>query len=369
LGLHDPYGFGTINFDAADMGSAGDPMEGSEPLVCRRCQATCDLVYDYDLELESGAYPVRWFRCPRCREEYLVASELLRPEEPQDLAEAPLGPHRFVALAHATVGEPGDESGGRSMGALVATALEEDFVDAVFLPDFGTDRTVRVITEPEEAEGLRRSWATAWRSIAVNANLVANLDVLIELERFARQDGGAHPRVAVVGRPCHVYSARRANLERLAPGYTVPITIGLFCYGNVAPSGSLALRFERITGVHPAQIRGMTAQDGNVRVVSADRKTVNVPLEEFASFLHKSCLKCVEFTVPWADVSLGESPRFEGFDVVLARTAAGEALLHRALDTGRLRAWTPAWVSGGEEIARILTDLTELKRELAQLSR
>ena len=343
-------------------------MEGTDPLVCRRCNAQCAVRYDYDLELESGTYPVRWFRCPVCSEEYLRAPDLLLPEDTKDTGEPGLGPYRKVALCHAGAADGIEDPGGRSVGALVATALAEAMVDAVLLPDFGFGRAGRVVTDPEEATGLRRAWSTSARSMPVNARLGANLDFLVELERFGREDRGAHPRIAVAGRPCQVYAARHANLARIAPAYKVPLTIGLFCYGNVSPSGSPALRFEELTGVAPAQIRGMAAADGKVRVASADGHTVEVPLREFESFLHKSCMKCVDFTAPFADLSLGEDPRINGFDIALVRTMAGERLWARALETGRLRTWSPPWMEGGGDSVRILSDLTRLKRDLAQMT-
>ncbi len=341
-------------------------MEGDESFICRRCDRPCDLRYEYTLEIESGSYPIRWFRCPSCRGEYLYSPELLATDNPW---EPGIGQYREVSLCHATAKDESDEPGGRSVAPLVATALAEHFVDAVLLPDYGKDRSLRVVTEPQDATSLRGPWSAPSRKISVSAGAAANLDFLLALERFARHDGGQHSRIAVVGRPCHVYVARRAHLEKIAPGYAVEFALGLFCYGNISPFGSPALQFQKLTGLEPSQIRGMTVAEGKVRVVSADRQAVEVPLREFMSLLHTWCLKCVDFTVPWADLSVGESPQIEGFDVVLVRTDRGERLFRAARETGRLRAWSPPWMAHERDSLRILSDLTSVKRELQQLLR
>ena len=340
-------------------------MSGNERFVCRRCGRPCESRYEYELELQSGVYGVAWFRCPDCGEEYLHAPDLLRAEGIREPDSPPLGSYRKASLCHATTSEGASElPGGRSLPALVATALAEGFADAVLLPDYGSGGRIRVVTDTEDALTIRHGWSTRSRSISVNAGRVANLDFLMDLEAFAREDGGAHPGIVVAGRPCHVFAARHANLDRIAPGYEVRLTIGLFCYGNISP-GAAAGRFEKLTGVPPAEIRGMTAASGKVRVMSADRSVVEVPLEGFSSFLHKSCLRCVDFTVPWADLSVGEDPLIGGFDVALVRTDAGERLFERATKSGRLRTWSPPWMEGDRDSLRILSDLTALKRELA----
>jgi len=342
--------------------------EGTPP-VCRRCGSSCEPLYEYELELESGSYPLKWFSCPGCGGEYLHAADLVTLEDVPMPATSDVGGYRKAALCHEITREGGDEPGGRSVGPLVATALEEDLIDAALLPDYGRGRELRVVTEPDEANGLRRAWAIPSRPFSVNAALSVSLDFLVGLERFAQSDGAAHPRLAVIGRPCHVYAARQANLAQIAPGYEIPLLIGLFCYGNVAPYGSSANRFEELTGLAPGEIRGMTVAEGNMRIAGADRHVVEVPLREFAFLLHPTCLKCVDFTVPWADLSLGEDPRIAGFDLVLVRSALGEDVFERAVGTGRLRAWSPPWMTGDEDSLHLLANLAAVKQDLAEVLR
>ena len=344
-------------------------MSLEQPFLCIRCKRDCDLRYEYALELESGTYAIQWYRCPSCRGEYLHSPELLKGEEAPLEEGAGVGPVRRVALCHVTTVRDSEDLGGGTLAPLLAAALSEDFVDAALLPDYGVEGAMGIISDPEEAIRLHRTWSSRARSFAVNAGLPANFDFLLNLEKFARTDRGEHPRIAVAGRPCHVYAGRHANFDKFAPGYTVDLSIGLFCYGNVSPAGSPALRFEKVTGLTPQEIRGMTAVGNVVRVEGADHHVVEVPLEEFSSFLHRSCLKCVDFTVPWADLSLGESPQVEGFDVVLTRSPTGDRLFEAALRTGRLRAWSPPWMAEGGDSLRILNDLTAVKRELTQIVR
>ncbi|HKZ23700.1 MAG TPA: Coenzyme F420 hydrogenase/dehydrogenase, beta subunit C-terminal domain [Thermoplasmata archaeon] len=344
-------------------------MEGREPFICGQCGVECDLRFTYDLELESGVYAIEWFHCPVCRGDFLNSPELLTGEELITPSPDAVGPAREAVLCHGTQVKDSAEPGGHSLEPLIETVLADGFADAAILPDYGRQAGALIVTDPEEVGELRRAWATRGRSFFVNAGLEANFDFLLELERFARQDGGNHPRIAVAGKPCHVYAARRANMERIAPGYEVRLALGLFCYGNVQPLGSTAMRFRELTGLSPTEIRGITATAGLVRVVGSDRRTIELPLSDFASFLHRSCLKCVDFTVPWADMSLGESPQIEGFDVAIVRTEAGEKLFHRALDTGRLRVWSPPWMTPEGDIPKILADLTAVKRAVATLDR
>jgi len=342
-------------------------MAQEEVFRCNRCNRECDLRYEYELDLDSGSYPIRWYRCPSCRREYLHSPELLKGEEAP--VNEGVGLVRRVALCHATGVRDPDEAGGGTLAPLIATALAEQFVDVALLPDYGVEGAMGIISDPEEAVRLHRSWSSRARSFAVNVGLPANFDFLLNLEKFARTDRGQHRRLAVVGRPCHVYAGRHANFDKFAPGYSVDLSIGLFCYGNVSPAGSPALRFEKVTGMTPQEIRGMTASGSVVRVEGANRQVVEVPLAEFSSFLHRSCLNCADFTVPWADVSVGESPQVEGFDIVLPRTSIGERLFDATLKTGSVRAWSPPWMAEGGETLRILTDLTAVKRELTQIER
>src|SRR3972149_684229 len=181
---------------------------------------------------------------------------------------SPIGTFRRIATLTSRDREFRHRGGEKPGVALLWYLLEEDMADVVFLAHHS-------VTEEPIMAFKKRDLFEAWqirmgggRAITTGGGLRATLLTLTQLRNFVEADRGLHPRIAVMGRPCQIYTIRKLLWDRFAPGYELAFALGPFCYGNFAPVGWGGQKLGGVLGLDPGEIRQVRVPEGTLDFVS-----------------------------------------------------------------------------------------------------
>jgi coenzyme F420 hydrogenase subunit beta len=292
-------------------------------------------------------------------------------DNPHNPAEPLWGPQRFTGVGHATDGALRHHaSSGGMISALVAHALERGLVDFVVQVRADPDRPTANITSISTSAA--DIFAAAGSRYAASSPLAGLEDWLARAE----QVGG---RFAFVGKPCDVSALRARARSDARVRARVPLMVAFFCAGipsaravgrildrlDVAADDVAAFRF-RGDG-WPGRCTA-TLKDGSTRSMGYDDSWGQILAKEI-QFRCKICADAVggAADIACADAWYGDErgyPSFEeqdGRSLVMARTAAGIALLDQARAAGRV-VTEPVAVS---EIRAMQPSQARRKRQIA----
>jgi len=321
---------------------------------CGACVASCPVeVLDYDHEAYTPKIVGKCVGCGICSS-VCPRYELDLPEleraffgrerEPDE----EFGVHRSILVARAA-----DErvravaQDGGTVSALAITALESGLARGVLLS--GLEEGEPWKPKPVIAKDPETVLACAGTRYSYSPN-----DLLLkELSEL--------PSSALVGTPCHVLAARRAQaLPVYGLDMTLKLIIGLFCMESFDYKGFVHEFLPKVCGVGPEAIKKVNIKKGRFVIDLADGSTKEVPLEEAKDFVRAGCRICPDFSSELADVSVG-SVGLEGWNLVIIRSAAGEEAVREAIRRGHLEVREP-----DERALKVLRKLSRLKRRKAE---
>jgi len=308
--------------------------------ACVACGSTVEPTEEYGLDIAGREVTFVATRCPSCANEYVNAPEILRPDKELMEAYRPsasaLGSFRRVLTLTSRDREFRHRVGDKVAGTLLWYLLEEDMADVVFLAHLSvTEEPVMAFKKKDlfEAWQIRMG---AGRAITTGGGLRANLATLTQLKTFVETDRGLHPRIAVMGRPCQVYTMRKLLWERFASGYELAFALGTFCYGNFAPAGWGGKKLTELLGFDPSEIRQVRFLGDEMEFVSGRGVTRKVPQGNIAGLVNANCLQCYDFSVKFSDISVGHIGGEELFEAAVVRTELGDQVLEQAINDGFL---------------------------------
>jgi len=340
---------------------------------CVQCGSACEPIEDYSLDLAGREVVFTATRCPSCRSEYVNAPEILRPDvelfDAFQPAASSLGTYRRVVSLTSRDREFRHRTGDKVAGTLLWYLLEEDMADAVFLAHQSvTEEPVMAFTKKDlfDAWQIRMG---AGRAVVTGNGLRANLLTLTQLKRFAEMDRGLHPRIAVMGRPCQMYTLRKLSWDKYVPGYEFAFGLGTFCYGNFAPGAWGGQKLRDILGFDPGDIRQVGYVGEELEFTPSEGNSRKVAQEDVAGLVNANCLQCYDFTAKFSDLSVGHVGREEPFEAVLVRSERGETAVGQAVHDGFLAPSSQLYgkVDVSEEEQRTLSYLNAMvgiKKEL-----
>ncbi len=347
--------------------------ESKSEVTCANCGTPCERIDEYALDIAGEEVSFYADRCPGCGSEFVNAPKILRPDaemikefQPE---KSPLGSYNRVLNLSSRDRELRQRPGYRVAGTLLWYLLEEDIADVVFLAHQSvTDEPVMAYTKKD----LYRAWQLrmgAGRAVVTGNGLRANLLTLTQLKRFAEADGGLHPRIAVMGRPCQVYTMRKLLWDKFAPGYELVFGMGTFCYGNFSPGAWGGQKLREILGFDPADIRQVGYVGEQLEFTPAEGEPKTVGQDDVAGLVNANCLQCYDFTARFSDVSVGHVGSEELFEAVIVRTEKGGVVVDQAIRDGFLAASTQLYGKADvtEEEQRTLAYLNAMvgiKKEL-----
>ncbi len=342
--------------------------------ICANCGNPTEKIEEYPVDIAGREVVFVAERCTKCGNEYVNAPAAMLPDGPLvsefEPKSTPIGKYRRVVTATTRDPDFRHNPGDKVAATLLWYLLDKKLADAVLLLHHSTSEEPVVATKKEE---LAKAWQIrmgAGRAIATGSGLRTNLLTLAQLKNFAERDGGKHPRVAVMGRPCQIYTMRKLKWEEYVPGYRLAFALGTFCYGNFAPAGWGARHLRELLGFDPAEIRSVKFGD-ELLFESARGVVVKLPPAQVAGLVNANRLQCYDFSVTFSDVSVGHVGGEEFFEAALLRTALGERVFDGAVRDGYLATSDVVYGKEGaaaeeKQVVMFLATMADVKRQLTQ---
>ncbi|WP_027364218.1 Coenzyme F420 hydrogenase/dehydrogenase, beta subunit C-terminal domain [Desulfotruncus alcoholivorax] len=226
-----------------------------------------------------------------------------------------LGVMQGIYIARAVQDRASGAQYGGVASALAALALEQGMVSAMVLTGGDVLNPYPVLARSaDEARACAGSKYTG----------VPTLEIL----NRAIREGLDHP--GVVGRPCQVLAARKAEHSPL-PGTqfnqagSFGLVLGLFCFWALDPKF-----YQFLTNKVKDKIIKMDIPvEGPV--IEAESGTYRWQVEDLRPYIKKSCNLCLDSTSEWADIAVGSTEYDPAWNTVLARSDKGRELLDLAL--------------------------------------
>ncbi|HYM40635.1 MAG TPA: Coenzyme F420 hydrogenase/dehydrogenase, beta subunit C-terminal domain [Thermoplasmata archaeon] len=304
------------------------------------CGGTLQRIDEYALDIAGQEVLFYADRCQSCGNEFVNAPKILRPDSEMIREFQPdkslLGSYYRVLNLSSRDREFRQHPGYRVAGTLLWYLLEEDMADVVFLAHQSvTEEPVMAFTKKD----LYRAWQLrmgAGRAVVTGSGLRANLLTLTQLKRFTEADRGLHPRIAVMGRPCQIYTVRKLLWDQFAPGYELAFGTGTFCYGNFSPGAWGGQKLREILGFDPGDIRQVGYVGEELEFTPSEGESKKVSQDEVAGLVNANCLQCYDFTARFSDVSVGHVGNEELFEAVIVRTEKGGVVVDQAMRDGFL---------------------------------
>ena len=348
--------------------------EALPPAACANCGYPTERAEEYSVDIAGREVRFVADRCPNCGNEYVNAPEILLPDRPLLSAfepkATPIGTYRRVTSA--TSRDPGfrAQPGDKVAATLLWYLLEKKLADVVILAHHSTSEEPVVATTKEE---LSKAWQIRMgpgRAIATGSGLRTNLLTLAQLKAFAERDRGAHPRVAVMGRPCQIYTVRKLLWGEYVPGYELAFALGTFCYGNFAPAAWGARHLRDLLGFDPTEIRSVVFGE-ELQFTSVRGAVKRVPVADVAGLVNANCLQCYDFSVSFSDVSVGHIGGDEMLEAAILRTDLGQRVFDGAVRDGYLATSEAIYGkmdSAAEEqrVVKFLSMMVDVKRQLTR---
>jgi len=304
--------------------------------TCVSCGGQLERVDELTLDIAGQDVPFYTDRCGVCLSEFVTAPDIFRDDAEllnQFRTRGPIGsPRRILSLTSRERGTR-PPPGSRVAATLLGHMLEHDMADVVFLAHQGVAEEPVVAFTKRDLVRVGEIRTGKSRAIFTGSQRRSNLLTLAQLRRFTEQDRGAHPRIAVMGRPCQIYTARKLLWDRYAPGYELAFALGLFCYGNFNPAwGGATLR--RLLGFDPVEIRRVEFIGEQLRFTSSNGTQAMVGQDSVAGLVNPNCLGCEDFAASFSDVSVGLVGSDDASETAIVRTELGERLVEATIRDG-----------------------------------
>lgn len=274
--------------------------------------------------------------CPGYSTDFSHPNLEIYGKEPEDTL---LGNYIGCYLAHATDHEVRyNSASGGLVTSLLIFALEQGLIDGALVTRMKRDNPL----EPESFIARTKEdilEASKSKYCPVPANVV--------LKEILKEEG----KFAVVGLPCHIHGIRRAEAINKKLKERITLHFGIFCSHTDSFKGTeflltkLGIRREEVDAI---SYRG-GGWPGEVKIKLKNRDEKIIPLasalwvsfHDSLLFSPSRCLSCNDVTNELADISFGDAwlpeimaTECEGKSIVIAKSAQGEALLHRASSKG-----------------------------------
>ena len=138
-------------------------------------------------------------------------------------------------------------------------------------------------------------------------------------------------RLAIIGLPCQIRSARYLQMIEADLAPAIEVTIGLFCTKNYDYDKLSALI--RADGINMKDISKMDVSGGKFHIYS-NLNNLAVPLKEMEDLVPNFCLECEDYAAEFADISVGSNGSTSGWSTVIIRTDKGLQLFTELEENG-----------------------------------
>lgn len=219
-----------------------------------------------------------------------------------------LGVHTEIFAAKSSI----DGQDGGMATALLLSGFERGLFDAAIV----VKRTVGYKAEAiiaENAEEILNARGTKYSRV----KMMSKVGELVEKGKR---------KIAIVGTPCEVRTARKIQQQLLSEYPSLEITIvGLFCF-EAFDYDKLKEETARLLGVDLDKAEKTQIHKGKF-IVTVDGKDYSAKVKEFHSAIQGGCAYCNDFVGWLSDVSVGSVGSAEGYSTVIVRSEKGKKLL------------------------------------------
>lgn len=238
-----------------------------------------------------------------------------------------LGSYIQLTGAKATTEIAHRQSGGAVTATLI-NAFQAGLIDGVITvtEDRWTHRPKSVLItsagELQEHAGTRYNWSVPILKALKSAVVTRKLK-----------------RIAIVGTPCVVQSARimkDSSHDLVKPfGKAIRIIIGLFCTESFDYYPLMEEILKNQHNIPPYSITKMDIK-GKLDLTLIDGNLASIPLKEIEVAIKEGCRVCTDFSALDADISAGSIGTENGWTTLLIRTDEGKQFFQSAVNAGQL---------------------------------
>lgn len=138
-------------------------------------------------------------------------------------------------------------------------------------------------------------------------------------------------RLAIIGLPCHVHSARYLQKTEFDLAPAIMEVIGLFCTQNY--HYSLIEETVRQMGLNITDVKKFIISNGKLRLLH-DSGESSISLKDMKDKVTEFCAYCDDFSAEFADISIGSQGSQQGWSTIIIRTERGEELFNELEKSG-----------------------------------
>ena len=216
---------------------------------------------------------------------------------------------------------------GGTVTTLMSLALAEGIIDTALLAEGGGATLPR---------GVAVSDAREVPKLAKSKFIAAPM-----VEAFNKAAQSDAQKIGVVATPCQTLALSKMKMKPFPKNDNqigkLHLTIGLFCGWVLSWRSFKHLLHQK---VHQQAVVGLDIPPSKYKTmqVETDSGLVEIPLDEVEACVREACKFCTDVTAEFSDISVGSARLPDGWEVakgwnqVIVRTAAGEALMQLAKD-------------------------------------
>ena len=216
---------------------------------------------------------------------------------------------------------------GGTVTTLMSLALSEGIIDTALLAEGGGS---------DLPSGVAVSQASEVSKLAKSKFIAAPM-----VEAFNKAVLGDAQKIGVVATPCQTLALAKMKMKPFPKNDSqigkLRLTIGLFC-GWVLSWRSFKQLLDQKVDQQKIVSLDIPPSKYKTMQVETNSGLVEIPLDEVEACVREACKFCTDVTAEFSDISVGSARLPDGWEVakgwnqVIVRTAAGEALMQLAKD-------------------------------------
>jgi len=139
-------------------------------------------------------------------------------------------------------------------------------------------------------------------------------------------------RIAMVGTPCQIKSARKMQALGIVPSDFIKYYLGLFCTSSFIFDKEKWKRVEDLAGFKTDAVKKINIKDEFLFLFKSG-EVRSIPLDELSFAKREACNYCDDFSAEFADLSFGGIGTEMGWTTVVIRTPLGKTIFRYASDS------------------------------------
>lgn len=304
---------------------------------CGGCVAFCTSINYEALKLDEDGKPVfkDSDKCIKCGLCYVICPEINELEEEikqQVQWNAPNG--RIIGLTISRAKDPFVLEKGTDGGVVTSLLLhlfDMGHIDgAIVTKQVGVHRQPWLAASREDIiEAAGSHFDTMHGLASLGDHYSTYSPSIFGLDSKLR---GNLNRIAMVGTPCQIKSARKMQALGIVPSDFIKYYLGLFCTSSFIFDKEKWKRVEDLAGFKTDAVKKINIKD-EFLIHLKSGEVRSIPLDELSFAKREACNYCDDFSAEFADLSFGGIGAEMGWTTVVIRTPLGRTIFRYASDS------------------------------------